>query len=92
MSTEGSGLRRERKRAAGEVMNEPAADLHDIVAGTALRGPRLSEEERVRIEKGSKPGPVSRVIGYALGTIIGGGSVTIVGILVVKAIVWAWAL
>lgn len=39
-----------------------------------------------------KPGKVSRWAGYAIGSIIAAGGVLIVGILVVKAIVWAWYL
>lgn len=96
--------RRERKEAAGQIMAEPAADLHDVVAGSTIRGNRVlaeqsytvpdgkTEAERIAIERGTKPGPVGRVFGYALGTVVAGGVLILVTILLAKAIAWAWGL
>lgn len=94
-------LRRERAIAAGHAM---AGEPLDIRAGTLIpkrvlaeqgyTAPegRLTESERRAIERGSKPGPISRWAGYAIGSIIAVGGVAIVGILVIKGIIWAWSL
>jgi hypothetical protein len=86
-------LRRERAEQAGRVMAEPAAKSSRAVKNvnrTILDG--RTEEERLAIELGAKPGPIGRWFGYVLGAVLSGGVVALVTILLIKAIIWAWSL
>ena len=87
--------RRLRAEHAGEIMAEPLPlnkSSSRVLAQQIYSVPGKTEEERVAIERGTKPGPVGRWFGYVVGTVVAGGVVTLVAILIGKAIVWAWNL
>lgn len=79
-------VRRKRKEEYGRTMSEAEAIAEQA---NAIRSGWLTEEDRLRIERGTKPGIISRLTGYALGGILAGGSVTLLFILMIKAILWA---
>jgi hypothetical protein len=107
MSTEGpetyaeaaARTRRQRAESAGHAMMGKPLDIqagtvlgHDIGQQQPYVAPHLTEEQRVKIERGAKPSLVSRLFGIALGLVVAGGTLTLVVILFIKAIVWAWSL
>ena len=77
---------RERREHAGEIMAEP------LPLNKSSSRVLAQQFYSVPDGKAPKPGPVGRWFGYVLGTVVAGGVVTLVAILIGKAIVWAWNL
>jgi hypothetical protein len=78
--------RRLRAEHAGEIMAEP------LPLNKSSSRVLAQQFYSVPDGKAPKPGPVGRWFGYVLGTVVAGGVVTLVAILIGKAIVWAWNL